>query len=66
MSNLTRSEVTATVDSILRAATSTGRKTLAKQFAREVLKAIAGGRCTDAKFSAREVLKLWRRVGLIR
>ena len=66
MPKLTRSDTRATVESIMRAGTSEGRKKLAKQFAREVLQAIAGGRCTDGKYSAREVLKLWRQVGLIR
>jgi hypothetical protein len=61
MPNLTRSDTRATVESIMRAATREGRKGLAKQFAREVLQAIATGR-----YAAREVLKLWRRVGLIR
>ncbi len=46
MPKLTRSETTATVESILRAGPSDGRKRLAKQFAREALQAIANGRCT--------------------
>jgi hypothetical protein len=66
MPMLTRSDTRATVDSIMRAATPTGRKRLAKRFASEVFRAIAMGRCSDAKYTIHEVLKLWRRVGLVR
>lgn len=66
MARLTRAEALATAEAVLRSGTPLGRKRLAKQFARELLRAIEVDRCTDRKFCARLILKTWRRVGLIR
>jgi len=56
---LTRAEVTAMRESVLREETKRGRRLMASRFIRDVLTAIAQGRCTDHRFCARLAIRTW-------